>query len=162
MSDADPRPSDQLRNVWLLGFPLDVHVRAQEHADGLIREFSLIAQDRAAGNASDVPARLLSIVNELSAQYSGVSSEPEAKRDDAIERGQHQVDLHYRVPVSAASASTHLGKVFDEADDYCRAGRHLLSLATPPEALEFRRWFLGEFVNQIGGAPPTPWPDPAA
>ena len=159
MSDADPRPSDQLRDVWLLGFPLDVHVRAQEHADGLIREFSLIAQDRAAGNASDVPARLLSIVNELSAQYGAVSSEPGAKRDDAIERGEHSVDLHYLVPSSAALASTHLGNVLDEADEYCRAGRHLLSLATPPEALDFRRWFLGEFVNQIGGAAPTPWLD---
>jgi hypothetical protein len=62
------------------------------------------------------------------------------------------------VPEAAASAITHLGDIFDEADDYCRAGEHLLSLATPPESLEFRRWFLGEFVNQIAGAAPTPWP----
>ena len=157
MSDAEPVPSDQLRDVWIVGFPLDVYLRAQEHADGLIREFSLIAQHQAAGNAIDVPQRLLSIVNELSAQYSDLSSASEAKRDDAIERGEHTVDLHYRVPEAAASACTHLGDVFDEADLYCRAGRHLLSLATPPESLEFRRWFLGEFVNQIAGAAPTPW-----
>jgi hypothetical protein len=158
MSDADLAPSDQLRDVWMLSFPLDVYLRAQEHADGLIREFSLIAQHRAAGNAVDVPTRLLSIVNELSARYGTANSEADAERDDAIERGQHSVDLHYRVPAAAASAISHLGAVFDEADNYCRAGRHLLSLATPPESLEFRRWFLGEFVGQIAGAPPKPWP----
>ena len=160
---SEPLPVDQVRDdrprdVWIVGFPLDVYLRAQEHADGIIREFSLIAQDRAAGNGVDVPARLLSIVNELSTQYAGIGTEAEAKRDDAIERGEHSVDLHYRVPAAAAPAISHLGAIFDEADSYCRAGRHLLSLATPPESLEFRRWFLGEFVNQIGGAAPTPWP----
>jgi hypothetical protein len=155
---TEPQQSDQLRDVWMLGFPLDVYLRAQEHADGLIREFSLIAQDRAAGNGVDVPARLISIVNELSTQYSGLSTEPDAKRDDAIERGEHSLDLLYRVPADAASAISHLGDIFDEADSYCRAGRHLLSLATPPESLEFRRWFLGEFAKQIAGAAPTPWP----
>jgi hypothetical protein len=155
---TEPQPVDQLCDVWMLGFPIDVYLRAQEHADGLIREFSLISQHRAAGNAVDVPERLVSIVNELSAQYAGMSSEPEAKRDDAIERGESSVDLHYRVPAAAASAISHLGDVLDEADRYCRGGRHLLSLATPPESLEFREWFLGEFVNQIAGAAPTPWP----
>jgi hypothetical protein len=155
---SEPQKVDQLCDVWMLRFPLDVYLRAQEHADGLIREFSLIAQDRAAGNGVDVPERLVSIVNELSAQYSGLSTDPDAKRDDAIERGEHSVDLHYRIPRVAASAIAHLGDIFDEADKYCHAGRHLLSLATPPESLQFRRWFLGEFVNQIGGAAPTPWP----
>ena len=50
-----------------------------------------------------------------------------------------------------------LGAIFDEADDYCRAGEHLLSLATPPEALAFRKWFINEFVAQIGGSAPVPW-----
>jgi hypothetical protein len=86
-----------------------------------------------------------------------VGEAPEAKRDDAIERGEDIVDLHYRVPEDAALACIHLGYIFDEADKYCRAGRHLLSLATPPESLAFRQWFLGEFVNQIAGAAPTPW-----
>ncbi len=47
----------------------------------------------------------------------------------------------------------------DEADDYCRAGQHLLTLVTPPEALAFRRWYLGEFVRQIAGEQPRPWTD---
>ena len=50
-----------------------------------------------------------------------------------------------------ATASQHLGAIFDEADAYCRSGEHLLSLATPPDALRFRRWFLGQMVDQIAG-----------
>ena len=49
--------------------------------------------------------------------------------------------------------------MLDEADAYCREGAHLLTVATPPEELRFRRWFISEFVVQVGGAAPTPWPD---
>jgi hypothetical protein len=148
----------ELLDVYLVNFPLDVYQRAQEHADGLIREFTLIAQDRAGGNAVDLPVQLLAIIGELASQYADVSSRPEAQRDAAIQRGESFVDLHYQVPREAAAASIHLGSIFDAADDYCRAGQHLLSLATPPEALEFRRWFINEFVSQIRGAEPVPWP----
>jgi hypothetical protein len=49
--------------------------------------------------------------------------------------------------------------MLDEADEYCRRGEHLLTLETPPELVRFRRWYLQEFVNQIAGAAPEPWPD---
>jgi hypothetical protein len=48
--------------------------------------------------------------------------------------------------------------MLDEADEFCRQGKHLLTLATPPDLRRYRQWFLGEFVAQIGGRPPTPWP----
>ena len=51
--------------------------------------------------------------------------------------------------------------MLEEADDYCRRGDHLLTLATPEEERRFRRWFIGEFVDQIEGKPPTPWPGAA-
>lgn len=159
---ADATPRVELVDVTLLDFPLDVYLRAQEHVDGLLREFTLIAQDRASGNAHSVPARLLAIVDELSAQFAGVSSGPEAERDAAIDRGEHSIDLHYHVPHAAAEASRHLLGILDEADVYCRSGDHLLSLATPPQALAFRRWFLAEFIDQLAGADPRPWVDPAS
>lgn len=158
--DLDPVELE-LVDVILLNFPLEVYLQAQEHADGLLREFTLIAQDRASGNAHTVPARLLAIVDELSAQFAGVSSGPEAERDAAIDRGEHSIDLHYRVPHTAADASRHLLSILDEADAYCRSGDHLLSLATPPQELAFRRWFLGEFIDQLAGVDPYPWDDPA-
>ena len=46
--------------------------------------------------------------------------------------------------------------LLEEADDYCRRGE-LLTLATPPELVAFRNWYLGQVVEQIDGRPPTPW-----
>lgn len=155
MSAAD-EPAG-LVDVVLLNFPLEVFQRAQEHADGMIRELMLIAQDRARGNDVDLPERLVAIVDALSAQYAGISAGSETERDAAIDRGERFMDLRYHVPPAAAEASRALAGIFDEADDYCRAGEHLLSLATPPEALAFRRWFTNEFVRQIGGGAPVPW-----
>lgn len=147
----------ELVEVVLLNFPLEVFQRAQEHADGLIREFALIALDRADGHGAELPVRLVAIVDALSAQFGGVSAGSEAERDAAIDRGETFMDLRYLVPPAAAEASRVLAVIFDEADEYCRAGEHLLSLATPPESLAFRTWFINEFVAQIGGAAPVPW-----
>jgi hypothetical protein len=47
--------------------------------------------------------------------------------------------------------------MLDEADAFCRGG-DLLMLATPDDQVAFRRWFLAEFVTQLGGGAPTPWP----
>jgi anti-anti-sigma factor len=67
--------------------------------------------------------------------------------------------VRYEVPAHAAVAAAELGAALDEVDDYCRNG-DLLTLVTPPEALSFRRWLLGEFIAQIRhGASPTPWSD---
>jgi hypothetical protein len=33
-----------------------------------------------------------------------------------------------------------------------------LTLVTPPEAVAFRTWFLEEFVRQVAGEDPLPWP----
>jgi hypothetical protein len=50
--------------------------------------------------------------------------------------------------------------MLDEADEFCRRGRHLLTLETPPELVVFRKWYLQEFIDQIErGAEPTAWPE---
>ncbi len=49
--------------------------------------------------------------------------------------------------------------MLDEADAYCRQGSHLLTLQTPPDQRAFRTWFLAEFLSQLAGGPPTPWPE---
>ena len=69
------------------------------------------------------------------------------------------MDLIYHVPVEVRQAAIDLGVLLDEADDFCRQGDELLTLATPPRAVAFRRWFLEEFVRQIDGQPPVSWED---
>ena len=147
---------DELVEVRLLGFPLQAYERAQEHGDGLVRELMLIAQS--SPQEHEVPVRLTAIVTELSSRFAGFGDDTDAVRDAAIDRGERSIDLVYRLPRAAGAASVHLGDILDEADEYCRQGEHLLSLTTPPEALAFRRWFLGEIVRQVDGEAPTSWP----
>jgi hypothetical protein len=147
----------ELVEVRLLGLPLQVWQRTQEHVDGLLREFMLIVQDDEARAAT--PGRLLGLIEELTAGYGEFSEEQRRQMEDALARGEAEIDLTYQVPPGAAGAAQLLGDMLDEADDYCRRGDHLLTLATPAEALRFRRWFIGEFVDQVAGRPPTPWPD---
>ena len=146
--------TDGLRDVRLLGFPLDVHQRATEHHEELMREFRLLTLDTP--SAADVPKRLVDLIAELTQAYGGVSQVADAERDAALARGDATVDLTYTVPAGAAEACRRLDVMLDEADEFCRGDR-LLTLATPPESLAFRKWYLGEFVAQLDGAAPTPW-----
>ena len=147
----------ELVEVRLLRLPLQVWQRTQEHVDGLLREFALIAQDDEARAAT--PGRLLDLVQQLTAGFGSFSESQRIEMEEALARGESEIDLTYQVPVAAAGAALQLGDMLDEADDYCRRGDHLLTLATPAEELRFRRWFISEFVDQLGGAPPTPWPE---
>ena len=123
---------DELVEVRLLGFPLDVYERAQEHGDGLVRELMLIAQS--SPQEHEVPVRLTAIVTELSSRFAGFGDDTDAVRDAAIDRGEQSIDLEYLLPRAAGAACVHLGDILDEADEYCRQGEHLLSLTTPPES----------------------------
>lgn len=148
-----------LVEVRLLRLPLQVWQRTQEHVDGLLREFALIAQDEEGRAAT--PGRLLDLVRQLTAGFGGFSVEQRRAMEAALDRNEREIDLTYRLPPAAGAAAQQLGDMLDEADEYCRRGDHLLTLATPPDELRFRKWFISEFVDQLNGAPPTPWPDAA-
>jgi anti-anti-sigma factor len=141
--------------VVLLGLPLDAHRHAAQHGAALMREFALLA----AADASDdsVPTRLVALSQELSSRFAGFTAGTDTELEAALTAGRATIDLHYQVPHDAAPASTRLSELLDEADEFCRAGAHLLTLATPPDALLYRRWFLGEFVRQLSGEKPMSW-----
>lgn len=149
---------DGLAPVRLLRFPVDVWARSNEHWESLRREFALIALHR---DNSDVPRRLLELVAALVGEYQEAVADAVRLRDQAHARGEKEVpELVYRVPRQAGAAATRtLARMLDEADEFCRQGQHLLTLTTPPEALAFRRWYLGEFTAQLQGLPPLPWPE---
>lgn len=149
---------DQLVDVHLLQLPVDVWSRTQEHTDELLREFALIAADPESAGA--VPARLTSLLEQLNQIYGGVGSEQENQLFAAAEAGEPVLeDLAFALPAAAAQACHVLATLLDEADAYCLAGQHLLTLATPPELVRFRRWYLEQFIAQIGGSAAVAWPD---
>ena len=150
----------ELVEVRLLGLPLDVYRRSAEHHDELQREFALITEGRRedVGGDDAVPARLLALIADLVVRFSGFTAGTTTELRAAAARGDASIDLTYLLPAEVGPAAREFDHMLDEADEFCRAG-DLLTLASPPDVLAFRRWFLGEFVAQLAGAKPTPWPD---
>ncbi|HEV7209813.1 MAG TPA: hypothetical protein VGN54_13895 [Mycobacteriales bacterium] len=159
MSDPRAQNAVPLVAVQLLALPVALWGRAQEHGDELVREFILIAGNRERRPGHEVPVALTELIEQLTASYGGFTAEQEIVLADAALAGVAQVDLTFHVPAHTADAVVELNAILDAADEYCRAGEHLLTLATPPEAVAFRRWYLGEFTRQIKGEPPLPWPE---
>ena len=152
----------ELHPVLLLELPVQVWAAAQEHHDELLREFALMTaglEDRDT-EAPPVPVRLLRLVEELTASFAGSSDEQRGRLFAAAARGDEVMDvLEFALPEAAGPACVQLAAMLDEADDYCRAGHHLLTLATPDEILAFRSWYLGQVRDQLAGGLPVPWPE---
>lgn len=181
VGEPDLSIGGDLVTVRLLQVPLPLLTAAQQASDELMREFTLIAsqlrrdpvdssgngpEDRnrpadtshPSGEGRLLPARLVSIVETLNAGYGPFTGEQDAVIDQAVASGEPVLpELTYKVPSSAAAAAVTLSHLLDEADEYCQAGQHLLTLATPPELVAFRRWFLEEFPRQTRGLEPVPW-----
>lgn len=145
-----------LRPIRLLALPLDVMARAQEQHEGLLREFALLANPHP--NAThDVPRRLLTVAVALRERFGSFTAESNARIEQAVQGGERSIDAELRLPAEAREAALSLAALLEEADDYCRDGE-LLTLATPPELVTFRRWYLGQIVDQLEGAAPVAWP----
>jgi hypothetical protein len=143
--------------VHLLELPVPLAAAAREHFEGLSREFMLIASS--SNDDQHVPARLMALVDTLTAQFAGINSEADQRLEDAIDAGAERLEDHVlELPPEASAASVALGDIIDEADEYCRQGQHLLTLATPPELVAYRHWYLGQVVDQLAGQPPVAWP----
>ncbi len=150
--------TQELVTVRLVGFPLAVHLRAVQQSDAMRREFQLIVlQERE--HAGSVPARLLSLSTVLASRYEGFSEQQEQLIEDSSSAGRTQLDeLVFVLPRDVSEAAQQLGDILDEADAFCRSG-HLLTLATPPDLVTYRRWYLDNFIAQCDGGPPQPWID---
>ena len=143
--------------VHLHEVPVPIWMQVQQQTDELRREFALAAAPHEGDH--HLPARLTRLMDELTARYGDASSAQERQLFDAAASGETVVhELVFTVPPAVVPACIELGELLDEADDYCRAGEHLLTLAASPEAVAFRRWYLSEFVRQADGRPPVPWP----
>lgn len=142
------------RDVQLRGFPVQVHARAEERHEELLREFSHIANAR---SDAHIPQRLLALVAQARSRYGGLTGPARAAILTARDAGTAAIDVSYRVPVDAAEAAQRFLDGLEEADEFCRSG-DLLTLAATPELVRFRRWFFGEFLRQLHGEAPTPWP----
>lgn len=152
--------TDELVEIRLLELSIPAQLQASEHHDELFREFALIAA-RTPSEGHAVPVRLSRLIDELQTRFAGFTDATNRELEDAIAEGRPSVDLVFRVPPVVRQACLDLAALLDEAEAYCREG-DLLTLAPPRESVAYRDWFLGEFVRQVDGEQPLPWPDYAA
>ena len=155
MTDESPL---ELVEVKLLGLPLDIQVKASEHQDGLRREFRMLVEEGQA-DASSVPGRLISLAADLDRRFQAFGAAGRAEIEAAIARGDATVDLKFAVPREIGPAARQFAKLLEEADEYCSAGEHLLTLCTPSDVVSYRNWVLDELVRQGEGEAATPWPE---
>ena len=148
-----------LRTVRLLGMPIALFLRAREHHDELIREFTLMAIRANTQPGPALPPRLRELVDILGRRFGASTSRADMERDAAIERGDATVDLTYHVPESLAADLQMLTQLMDDADDFCRMEK-LLTLPRDPSMVAFGHWYNNEFLRQIDGLPPNPWNGP--
>lgn len=154
MTDESPL---ELVRITLIGLPLDLQVKSSEHQDGLRREFRMLVEEGHADPGS-VPGRLVALAADLDRRFQSFGAAGRAEMDAAIARGDTSIDLTFEVPSAIGPAARDFGRMMEEADDYCSAGEHLLTLCTPPDVVVFRNWALDELVHQAEGALPVPWP----
>ena len=154
-------PNSDLYEVRVLQLPVPLWSRSQEQHDALMREFALMSvPSEESERERHVPTRLAQLIDTLTADFEGVSTEQEQQLYDAAAAGQPVIEeLVYRLPRAAVPASQALGAMLDEADEFCRQGKHLLTLAADEELVRFRRWYLAQFIDQADGKPPVAWPD---
>jgi hypothetical protein len=145
--------------ITIRGLPVPMHAAAQAHGDELMREFRLLAEQMRQEGTHGLPRRLIELVNALEGQYSTFTEAQEDEIETAIATGASTVDLVYSLPASIGDGVQALGAILDEVDELCRQGQHLLTLATPPDQVAYRRWFLDEFTRQIAGEEPLAWAD---
>lgn len=147
-----------LRPVHLLGLPLHLLVAAREHHDGLMREFRLLALSEDPPSRP-VPTRLVELTEILGRQYAAARARPDQEIEMALDRGENTIDLAYQIPPAVAQEVASLEALMAEADTFC-ADEQLMSLERPPLLQQFAHWYLGQFIAQIAGEPPTPWDGP--
>ncbi len=145
------------RHVLVMGVPLDVHRRSSEHGEALRRELAFVER---VTDPEGAPVRLFVLGAELTARYGGLTVVQDATLQEALDAGEATVDIEYDLPVDMADGIERLAAMFDELDDFCREG-DLLTLVTPTESLAYRRWYLGEIIEQLReGRAPRPWVAP--
>lgn len=148
-----------LHEVHLQQLPVRLWAQAQEQSDALMREFALITMG-GPSEGHEVPRKLIDLIASFDARFAGVAVAQEIELREAADAGRLVIeDLVYQVPAEAADASVQLDELLAAADAYCAEGAHLLTLASSEQIVRFRRWFLGQFVDQIAGKPAVAWPD---
>jgi anti-sigma regulatory factor (Ser/Thr protein kinase) len=144
-------PTEQVY-IELRGLPVQLFERFRSWFLELRRELRLLAM----AHGSDYP-----VAKQLSDLAVRLDSEQQHTTgldvlDEAIAAGRERLDLTLRVPLATPATMAELHDLLERAELFCQEQR-LLAVASTPQQLALQRWYLGEYVRQGAGEPPTPW-----
>ena len=141
--------------VELLGVPLVLHARWQQHAEALLREYLLVRLEEGAeesevlrhAECSDAVALLAEAIPQPEDGGGDLGVDEELPRATVA------------VPQASVPHFATLDETLDKAIALADSDA-LLTVSTPPAARAFRRWVCRQVAAQSAGAPPVPWKAP--
>ena len=142
-----------LKRLRLLNMPVQLFVALRARWAEIQRELRLLSISA----GTEYPLAV-----EISELFPQIELERRQSRgieqlDQALAVGRASADLEYWVPGSTAQTMTRLLELSEQVDQFCRDER-LLVLAATDQQRALLRWYLGEFIRQVGGEDPIPWP----
>ncbi len=154
-ADAPSHPVAE--EALLVDYPVALGCRQREEVAGLLRELQLIViGSRHPEVEMSVPLRLLALAEGITAAYGAQLDPAEAELDRAAAAGEDATVLRYELLPVSRDIVLQYAVAMAGVDEFCRLAA-LITLATPPELLELRRWTVEELVRQYDGEPPRPW-----
>ena len=154
-SHAGPEPVAGLpagwATVWLLGCPVELGLRQDQHLDELVRELQLIKGDGRDAVSQGIAADLEGLLSTPAhARHLGRRLSREAAR-----QGRTHVDIEMAIPVDYGREIAELDEAVKAADALCEE-RRLLTLASSPEMRALRAWMKESVQSQLEhGAEPV-------
>lgn len=146
--ERGPREDDEAVEVCLLGFPVALHARWQEHAAGLLREYLLATLDEVDPDLQIT--RHAACSDALALLRESLDGQPmDGEWADAVVRVPRASLAHFRTLDETLDRA--MVKAIDE---------DLLNPPTEPEMRRFRQWLCAQVTEQAAGSPPTPYRRP--
>jgi len=141
--------------VRLIGCPVELSLRQDEHLDELVRELQLISAGNGDNRSQAVAAQIQDLL--ISPAHARFTGRRQAER--ALAEGRDTLDVDMAMPHEFSSMVKRLQQAVQAADELCEQ-MQLLTVASTPELRELRAWMTHELVAQIErGDPPVSWAD---
>lgn len=156
--DLAPAHEDVHRGspVHLLGVPIDVYLRGQEHLESMLHELRVIATSDPDGFATIEEATAMPLRAAMDT-FRGARETGRAEALAAASAGQTVIDFVWTLSPEAATAAEVWGAGVAELDRLAQEGT-LLTPAADPEVAALRRWLATEIAGQLRtGTSPLPF-----
>jgi anti-sigma regulatory factor (Ser/Thr protein kinase) len=141
--------------VRLVGCPVQLSLRQDEHLDELVRELQLIGSEHAS-------LRSQALARELEDLLSGPAHARHTGRriaQQAAAEGRSEIDIEMAMPREFSAEVQKLDVAVKAADVLCDDMR-LLTLASSDDLRALRAWMTEQIVEQVErGRPPVSWAD---